>query len=79
MLENVFKKLADADNKSGQELLEILNKRRKEYEKYPEYLVLVRVFKEFLHNRNKTCNDDQYELSTQELDRICNEIYDDNI
>ena len=78
MLEDVFKKLADADNKSGQELLEILNKRRKEYEKYPEYLVLVRVFKEFLHNRNKACNDDQYELSTKELDRICNEIYDDN-
>lgn len=85
MLEDLFKKLAQTPNKAGEELLKILESRRQQYEKYPEELVLIKVFKEFLQkhdesskNQNVPLNQIQ-NLSSSEFARVAKIIYDDNV
>jgi len=79
MLEDVFEKIASTSNPAAQELLEILKQRRCEYEKYPETIVLTKVFKEFLHKRLKDYKDSNPTvLTSEDIRLIINIIYNDN-
>lgn len=72
--------LLDLPNEAGEELSQILKNRRDEYEKYPEKLVLIKVFKEFLHNHDNRCADmsKPNELSVKEYEKIFDLIYKSN-
>lgn len=80
MLEDVFEKIASTPNPAGQELLEILQEKRPEYEKYPEPIVLRKVFKEYLkrHNRNSSNEYNSEELTHTEINQVFYDIYNGN-
>ena len=85
MLEDLFEKLAKTPNVAGKELLEILRARRQQYEKYPEELVLMKVFKEFLlkhktRSQNENVSLEEVRgLSLSEFAEISEIIYDNNV
>ncbi len=86
MIEDMFEELAKSTRNVGSELQEIIKERRSLYEKYPEELVLINVYKELIQRYVEGYSGDDFinyskggcSLSLDEFERVTQIIYDDN-